>query len=114
MAALSGAFDVCDYMERERVMKAPEWADVFGTRERLLGSRDDLYAMVKTRLSEGIDLPKLFLTCGKADKLLPDTQRLHELFAAHGVPHAYRETEGGHSWDLWDEEIQHVLSYFFG
>ena len=51
------------------------------------------------------------MSCGLQDSLL-DTNRTFKAFLEEkGVTLTYEETEGTHSWDFWNDQIQKVLAW---
>ena len=57
-------------------------------------------------------LPPLRFDCGRDDFLLPSNRRLHEDLERDGIPHEYREYDGGHEWPYWREHIYDTLRFF--
>ncbi len=112
-AAFSGSMDMCRHIEREGLNGYCALGDIFGGLENVVGTINDVYGTVERRVSEGVEFPKIYLSCGTEDRLLPDTQKMHALLDKHGVSHFYREAPGYHCWDFWDSEIQLALKYFF-
>jgi pimeloyl-ACP methyl ester carboxylesterase len=51
-------------------------------------------------------------TCGRGDPLVGACRELHEALDRAGVPHAYDELPGGHTWDVWRPQLPHVLARF--
>jgi putative tributyrin esterase len=77
------------------------------------GDADDLdcYALV-----DSLDLkmmPRLSFDCGADDHLLDQNRRYHAFLNEQGIPHAYHEHAGGHTWDYWDAHIQEALKQHF-
>ncbi len=104
-AGLSSVADVKRFVE-----KMPDIDDdVFG---RTVTDDDDLFA-----LAEKCDLspskPRIFMGVGKQDFLYKDNIRLREKFESLSYDFTYRESEGIHSWDFWDEYIQYVLKWMY-
>lgn len=56
-------------------------------------------------------LPRLYLSCGLQDHLLEANRTLKEFFAENGLDITYREAEGDHNWDFWNQQIQEVLAW---
>ncbi len=113
VASFSGAIDVADYMERSAVGDSCMWENVFGSKDKIKGSVNDVYGTTKKQIERGAVLPSIYLSCGSEDGLLPATQKMHVLLTQYNVEHAYREAPGTHCWDFWDDEIQRSLSHFF-
>lgn len=106
-ASLSGVLDIGGAWTRN----AEFFPEVFGKSVRnppdnVLASVDKLVAGTPKK-----KWPKLFQFCGTDDFLYQDNQ----VFRAHakkaGLPVTYKESSGGHTWDLWDERIKEVLAW---
>ena len=112
IASFSGALDVAN---SHHIYDNPAyWTDIFGPFDGIAGSDNDAYAVTGRALSSGAPLPRLYLSCGTEDALLPCTRRMKELLDAHHVPVAYREAPGHHNWEFWDDEIERAMAFFFG
>lgn len=59
-------------------------------------------------------LPKLYLTCGLQDGLLPENRAIAERLQRLGYGIRYEEWEGVHNWEFWDTSILKAFRYFFG
>lgn len=57
-------------------------------------------------------LPPLRFDCGRDDPYLADNRALHLALDRAGIPHRYREAEGGHDWTYWSREIEPTLRFF--
>jgi S-formylglutathione hydrolase FrmB len=59
----------------------------------------------------GSRLPPIALDCGRDDRLLPDSRRVHETLESLGVAHAYGEHEGAHDWAYWNRRLPDALAF---
>ena len=57
------------------------------------------------------ELPKLYMSCGLQDSLLESNRALRDFFLENGVSLTYREAEGKHDWDFWNDQIQALLDW---
>lgn len=112
-ASFSGAMDVYRYCIEEGYMGRHGWGDIFGSADAIPGSVNDVYGLAERQIAAGATFPKLYLSCGTEDGLLPATQKMHGILEAGGIPHAYREAPGNHTWEFWDDEVARALDYFF-
>lgn len=109
VASFSGALNVA-----ERHWDTPAyWEDVFGARDAIRGSENDVYALAEQAARQGTVPSRCYLSCGTEDGLLDDTRRMRDLLLAHGVTPEYHEQPGEHCWDVWDDELERSLAYFF-
>ena len=84
-----------------------------GGLEAYLASYENTWRVLDEAVAKGVDLPKLYFACGKADHLYNGF--LH--FKAHageiGLKAAFEEIDGyRHEWRFWDLAIEKALDYF--
>lgn len=88
--------------------------------KRAIGNRDltdteeDVSGNARKLVREGGPFPRIFHAWGTAD-FVAETARATRAFF-QGFPdnpfdYTYEEDEGAHTWDYWDEHIQHFLNY---
>lgn len=104
-ASLSGAADI------RQLPPGGYWEDVFGPREQIPGSFNDLFAAAKALPLE--NRPPLYMWCGTEDSLLPGNHALRDHLLALGYDLTYAESAGNHAWQWWDLHIQDVLRWLF-
>ena len=104
-ASLSGAAD------SRQLPPGGYWEDVFGPREQIPGSFNDLFAAAEELPPE--KRPPLFMWCGTEDSLLPGNRALRDHLLALGYELTYAESAGNHAWQWWDLHIQDVLRWLF-
>jgi putative tributyrin esterase len=94
------------------------WDDgpkVFGTgppSDRLRVQNDVLelaFALQRTR--PGWSGPALYLDCGTDDLLYDSNARVRSFLREIGVPYAYHEEPGGHSWEYWSARLPDLLRF---
>ena len=104
-ASLSGAADI------RQLPPGGYWEDVFGPREQIPGSFNDLFAAAEALPPE--NRPPLYMWCGTEDSLLPGNHALRDHLLALGYDLTYAESVGNHAWQWWDLHIQDVLRWLF-
>ncbi len=113
VASFSGAIDVKQYIIDEGYMGRRGWGNIFGDNADITDTVNDVYSSARRRISEGVTLPEIYLSCGTEDALLPATRKMHAILEEAAIPHAYREAPGDHDWSFWDSEIELALKFFF-
>ena len=62
----------------------------------------------------GAPRPELvFLGCGQGDKSRAEMRKTYELLTADGLPTAWREVEGRHTWRVWRQCLADLLERLF-
>lgn len=113
-ASLSGAIDlraVMGKLDSGEIDGPFRWRDLFETPEDLEASDADLFALIGKRKQEGVELPKIFQTCGTEDFIYDANVSAREKLEQLGVDLTYEEHPGIHDWDYWDTHIKRVLDW---
>ncbi|MCO7174842.1 alpha/beta hydrolase [Sporolactobacillus kofuensis] len=107
--ALSPAIDVTR-MREECKARDQEFHLIFGSPQEFGTSPNNLYHLLDQRspLTSGTSFLQI---CGREDALYPDNLAFKERMEATDLPYFFKDREGGHSWDLWDEEIVTALDW---
>lgn len=83
--------------------------------ERVLeGTEEDTRGNAERLVKAGGSLPRIYHACGSDDFLLQNARDTRDFFLSFdGNPFDYRyeEDPGAHTWEFWDEHIQHFLKY---
>lgn len=107
-ASFSGAMDIVevyDWLDKKLA------ADIFGSREALKGSVNDLFASAEHAAVTGKQCPELYMWCGKEDSLYNVNVRFKEHALKLGLPLTYEEGPGDHQWKYWDMCIERILDW---
>ena len=110
-ASLSGALDLVTSFEDPD----PEWqADlktIFGRKQRLVGSPNDLFHLAKKMAASNCEKPRFYQWCGTDDSLYQENINFKEHAQKLGLDLTYEEGPGDHEWSAWDRQIQRVLEW---
>lgn len=107
-ASFSGAMDALEVFDRIDKSLAN---DVFGSKDTLKGSVNDLFAMADKIAYSGKTCPKLYMWCGTEDFLYDANVRFKEHLQNLGLPLTYEEGPGDHQWKCWDKCIKNTLKW---
>lgn len=107
-ASFSGAMDVVEVFDN---LEKGYMSDVFGSKEALKGSKDDLFALAENLKVSGQPISPLYMWCGTEDFLYEQNLRFKDHLLALGLPLTYEEGPGDHSWGYWDVCIKRILSW---
>lgn len=86
---------------------------VFGDISKLKGSDMDVEALVTTLITNQVDIPRIYLACGREDFLIAPNRGFHQFLDKNSIPHTYVEDEGSHTWDFWDKYINLAIKWLF-
>lgn len=109
--AAAGLSSVADIVGRAETFK-DVYVPVFGE-ELIIPDSENLFEIAEQTDKNPLK-PRIFMGVGTEDFLYDGNQRLKEKFEALSFDYTYRESEGTHSWEFWDEYIQYVLKWMFG
>lgn len=111
-ASLSGALDI---VKAGGLLSKEQLRGNFGFEvnggDDLAGTENDLFCLAAKAVENNLTMPKTYLWCGTSDFLIEDNRRYHAHLDSLGIPHAYEESEGNHSWKYWDTRIRSALDY---
>ncbi len=86
---------------------------LYGDRD-LKGTEEDVFGAAQKALQSGKPLPRIYHSCGTEDYILPSALNTKQFFdSLEGDPfgYVYEADKGVHSWEYWDEHIQHFLRF---
>ena len=86
---------------------------VYGERD-LRGTEEDPEFQARSIIAEGKPVPRIYHSCGSEDFLTQSAHFTRDFFLSFdGNPfdYVYEEDPGAHTWEYWDEHIQHFLRY---
>src|SRR2546421_13014708 len=111
--SVSGAFGVTRYTEKE--MGGANWEPflkIFGPAGSDTRKANDVFEITKA-LTPGrlASLPYFYFDCGTEDaaQYFNPNRELSGMFLEKKIPHEYRELQGNHSWQYWDQHVKEVL-----
>ena len=103
--SLSGVLSLT-IIDRHDDQRLPEFEHLFGDLTKLPGSQHDPAVWIKQAIEKKLDLPKLFIACGKQDDLYPLSVMFHSACKAAGFDVHYQEEDAQHDWIYWDKMIR--------
>ena len=84
---------------------------VFGE-DKNIPDEEDLFFLAEKTNKNPIK-PRIFMGVGTEDFLYESNVRLKEKFEKLDYDFTYRESQGTHNWEFWDEYIQYILEWMF-
>lgn len=103
-ASLSGGVGMKEVRNSAHLQKMPK------SYLRAVGKKKDVEELIPDCVPE--ELPRLYMTCGTEDFILPGNRSFYEAAVKKGIDVVYEEHPGVHSWEFWDQHIQDVLRWF--
>ncbi len=85
-----------------------EFECIFGDIAKCVGSDVDLFATAQKNRDTA---PPIYLTCGTDDAFIDVNRAYSKELTKQGIEHTYRETSGGHTWDVWDNALSDFLKW---
>lgn len=114
-ASFSGVLDI---MERYDYPQGLEMDIPFGSREELLDSENDLFAMTKkmkkNALNKGESRVRYMIMCGEQDKRLNMSQKMYQHMKDLDYEVSFHTEPGRHDFQYWDKCIEQTLDWFVG
>jgi len=106
VVAHSGVYDM-------RELLTPD-ADLHAGTRRIFGDDaidglNDVFALAEQL--DPVQAPRIRFDCGVDDGLIEHNRALHAHLQSLGIPHAYAEYPGAHTWAYWDEHIQEAIAF---
>lgn len=84
---------------------------IFGGKNRIKNSKNDLFYLIKELKKSGKKIPKLYQCCGIDDDVYKYNIPFKEFAEKMKVDLTYEEGPGGHTWEYWDMCIQRLLKW---
>lgn len=84
---------------------------VFGDLQQASLTDKNPRVALKQAMERNAPIPKIYMSCGLQDSLLPANRSFRDFLTANGIDLTYEETEGDHNWDFWNDQIHKVLDW---
>lgn len=84
---------------------------VFGDLAEAAKSDKNPRIALESAKKNGLPLPRMYMSCGLQDSLLPANRSLRDYFLENGIDLTYEESDGQHNWDFWNTYILRVLHW---
>ncbi len=110
--AISPVADIKDFPALLDENRQAEMQRIFGSKEQLANSPDDLFYLVNEYKKAGYDTTKFLQICGTEDFLYSGNIRFKEHCQQANFACEYLEETGDHTWEFWDKHVQTALKFF--
>lgn len=109
IASFSGAVDMAAVYDEVTFV---DMDMVFGSRERLKDSDNNLYRLLSEKKQEA-ESERILMTCGEDDELFPYNEAFYRKFCTD-YRMEFLHKKGGHDWHFWNDSLKAALSWFCG
>ena len=111
--ALSSALRLREFSAEEESAIMPEamLRDIFGDPAKVMSSDKNPEVQYLSVKAAGLELPRIYLACGRDDALLDSNRSFASFLAGQGADHLYEEGPGAHTWRFWNEYIFRGLDW---
>ncbi len=113
-ASFSGVLSMHGWEADLNDPRSTEFSYLFGDLSKLSGGEHDPSTWLTNAVKGGKKIPRLFVSCGLLDELLPTNRYFIENCKSLGVQVEYHEEEGIHDWYFWDRQIRQFLAFALG
>lgn len=107
-SAAAGLSSVADIHEGKTLFKRDK-INIFGE-EICIPVEEELFYLAE-QCSDNANRPRIYMGVGTEDFLYPSNQKLRKKITSLKFDYTYRESQGAHSWEFWDEYIQYVIEW---
>lgn len=103
VAGLSGAYEIPQDYEKGTLRGGEKLIGAaLGDKGKVLGGKNDIFALAEKRAAQGGPLPKAYLTCGRDDFCLESEERFYAHLKQLGYDVSRKDYDGySHQWDFW-------------
>lgn len=108
--ACAGLSSVAD-IERGKDIFTQTYLPIFGD-DMIIPDEENLFKISEVCFSNP-NKPRIFMGIGTEDSLYHDNVNLKEKLEDLNFDITYKESQGAHCWEFWDEYIQYVLKWMF-
>lgn len=114
VGSFSGAVDMPNILKKNHLHDGVLDRDLllaFGTVERVEHTSEDALYMAEQNMKNGVEMPRIYLTCGTEDFTYSFNAHAKEVFEEIGADLTWDERPGGHTWDYWDKAVVRYLEW---
>jgi S-formylglutathione hydrolase FrmB len=87
------------------------YTSVFGDLDQIIESEINPEWLIKKMQKDSVDIPKIFIRCGKDDFLLEQNRDFHNFLCKENIPVVYNEVEGTHDWAFCNRNLEPAIQW---
>lgn len=116
IAALSPALMIDDainssYNKHVILRNRAFFESYFGRLDLIKESEKNPFWLVENLKNQKIELPKIYLACGKNDHLFARCEEFASFLMTQQTDFIFEKNSGDHDWNFWDMHIERVLNW---
>lgn len=116
IAALSPALMIDDainstYNKHVILRNRAFFESYFGDLNQIKESEKNPFWLVENLKKQKVELPKIYLACGKNDHLFPRCEEFASFLMTQETEFLFEKNSGDHDWNFWDTYIERVLNW---
>ena len=109
-APLSAVFEAQRFIDLDWTDFSPQ--SITGNNTQIKGTELDTYYLLDQAIDANVDIPELFIMCGKEDFLYHDNLQFIETLNKKGVSYKFEDGPGDHDYAYWDRAIKRAIKWF--
>ncbi|MCD8922956.1 alpha/beta hydrolase [Staphylococcus epidermidis] len=109
-APLSAVFEAQRLIDLDWIDFSPQ--AITGRDTQIKGTELDAYYLLDQAIDASVDIPELFIMCGKEDFLYHDNLQFIETLNKKGVSYKFEDGPGDHDYAYWDRAIKRAIEWF--
>ena len=109
-APLSAVFEAQRLIDLDWIDFSPQ--AITGRDTQIKGTELDTYYLLDQAIDANVDIPELFIMCGKEDFLYHDNLQFIETLNKKGVSYKFEDGPGDHDYAYWDRAIKRAIEWF--
>ena len=109
-APLSAVFEAQRFIDLDWTDFSPQ--SITGNNTQIKGTELDTYYLLDQAIDSNVDIPELFIMCGKEDFLYHDNLQFIETLNKKGVSYKFEDGPGDHDYAYWDRAIKRAIDWF--
>lgn len=109
-APLSAVFEAQRLIDLDWIDFSPQ--AITGRDTQIKGTELDTYYLLDQAIDASVDIPELFIMCGKEDFLYHDNLQFIETLNKKGVSYKFEDGPGVHDYAYWDRAIKRAIEWF--
>ncbi len=108
--SFSAPLDIAGVRRQRDPRREPMLEAAFGETD-LHGTQHDVFQLLRDLRPSAGAAPALFVGCGRADPLLPHSERFASAATDSGLAVTTSYPPGEHAWDYWDRAVRELLEW---